>query len=235
MTDEDHFSVVTDSKKWILSSIAFIFIMGIFLWKIRGGNVDYATFKALLSSNLLFGYYIILMIFGVFELLSGGFLLTAMTLFVKELSKIPLNIGFNAERRPKITNLTKFSVLASMTWFFGVFLVGIVTITTLDIYTIAVSLFTILIGLSTFLVPQWYIYTAIKRAKTKKLEKVGEELTEAYDKFIVNEYPHERLLALLAAFEEIDKIKEIPFNFRQGMTVVGSSVLPLLNLLRNLS
>jgi hypothetical protein len=227
---KNHFNYVTSSKNWTFASLPFILIFLVLLWLIRSGINDYTTFEALLSNDLLFIYYIVLMVFGIIELFSGGFLLISMTLFVKKISKISINLKFSPNRRPKITDLTQFSVAASVTWFVGVLLVGIVTVKSADMITVSFSLFTIIIGLSTFLIPQWYIYKAIKKAKDNKLRELGTELNTAYEKFLVDDYPNERFTALISIFDEINKIKENPFSFNQGVTVLGSSLLPVLNL-----
>ena len=182
----------------------------------------------LFSGPIYFAYSIFVMSLCIFLICCGAFLLMSCSLFIRTISKYPVKIRIIGSNPTELYRLANFSLISSLTWFVGVSLVAMATVTAIGPFTITFLVIVTLIGFLTFLIPQWYVHKSIKRGKEDMLKGLGEKFEQEYNKIEKGRNNMMNILALCTLFEEIKKIDEWAFGKGEVSKLILYSLLPSL-------
>lgn len=186
-----------------------------------------ASFLFCLATLALAGYF-----YG-----AGVYLLLRHLMFVRTLSKQPLDLDLmedrllhhGARKLKELKDVVKFSFDISVIWLIAVLILALAVSPVGQLENIATLAFlgaSVIVGFVLFLVPQYYLHKSIVDGKIRLNERQNARF-EAEQGPIGNQLTSEQRLLLLNMHEHIDKLEAWPADIEFVLIDIAVSLIPI--------
>jgi uncharacterized membrane protein len=237
----DTIDKVHSEKNFILATILPIgfFEVYFFLMKFHKLPVSSVYYNDIYSHLPVQVYFAIILgmvgyLYGV-----GAFAAFQHVFFVHSLSKHDLHqpnlhrtrIQNETRRLKELHEMTSMTLKASIAWFGGVALVGLLLIALGNFdaaFTLAVLVSAVLVGLIFFILPQFFLHGTIARAKQEARTEVLQKCERKWGEIKPEEMSAEELSEIYVLLDQVEKLEEWPAHYGLMIEEIAISVVPLI-------